>query len=103
MESDELRRFLPEIEPLGFAAIMQEVGNALWRLQQLEEAVQQYLVVVCAFSIRWHPFSLNSVTPEGLSVSFVLPRDQRSRPPEATGGCSGCSIDMRCRSYGAPA
>ena len=57
----------------------------------------------CAFSIRWHPFSLNSVTPEGLSVSFVLPRDQRSRPPEATGGCSGCSIDMRCRRYGAPA
>jgi hypothetical protein len=57
----------------------------------------------CAFSKLCHPVSLNSVTPEGLPVSLKLPRwDVESRSPEARGGCSGCLVDMRCRSWCVP-
>ena len=46
MDLDQLRPHFPDIDPFGFAEVMRDVGNALWRVQQLEESVQIYLVMV---------------------------------------------------------
>lgn len=50
MDYSELRQFFPVIDPEGFADVMRDVGNAIWRVQQLEEAVQTYLVLILGFT-----------------------------------------------------
>ena len=50
MDHRELRPLLPAIDPVGFGDVMRDVGNAVWRVQQLEEAVQMYLVLICGFA-----------------------------------------------------
>jgi hypothetical protein len=53
----------------------------------------------CAFSKICRTFSLNSVASESLPVSLGRSRwDEKSRLPEARGGCSGCWIDMQSKS-----
>lgn len=49
MDHTKLRPLLPDIDPPGYAAVMQAIGNAVWRIQQLEETVQMYLVARFAF------------------------------------------------------
>jgi hypothetical protein len=44
MESADLSTLLPLLDPLVFAETMQAIGNAVWRIQLLEEGVQNYLV-----------------------------------------------------------
>jgi hypothetical protein len=55
--------------------------------------------LVCVLQILSPCFS-KFCHPEGLPVSFKLPRwDVRSRSPEARGGCSECLIVMRSRRW----
>ena len=44
MDSADLRPLLPPLDLAAFDDTMRAIGNAVWRIQLLEEGVQSYLV-----------------------------------------------------------
>ena len=57
MDINELRSSFPEIDPLGFASVMQSIGGAALQLQVLEEVAQTSLVVLQAYAGKIAPAS----------------------------------------------
>lgn len=66
---DSLKELMPPIDPFAFAEIMGSIGNCLWRIQQLEESVEQYLVAV---------LHVSGAIAEGAAQSVL--EDKQKRP-----------------------